>query len=149
MLPTPFEQSLQVIDLYGILSKQKAGMQPAITLSTKAVTYRLTRSRSNVHHGGRSTRMNSQRLAQLRISPLHIQQGLFASLALLITLLAIQQFQHWTSAQEATQIKQQFTYSQSYSTASAPVVRDTALSLMPVDGKTPVSEMPQRQTWVF
>ncbi|HEX8595167.1 MAG TPA: hypothetical protein VF682_18140 [Pseudomonas sp.] len=93
--------------------------------------------------------MNSQRLAQLRISPLHIQQGLFATLALLITLIAIQQFQHWSNAHEATRITQQFTYSQSYTTASAPVVKDTALSFMPVDGKTQSSETPQRQTWVF
>ncbi|OCR26234.1 hypothetical protein AFK24_04650 [Pseudomonas syringae] len=93
--------------------------------------------------------MNSQRLAQLRISPLHIQQGLFATFALLVTLLSIQQYQHWSSAHEATQIKQQFTYSQSYSTVSVPMVKDTALSLMPVDGNVEVSEMPQRQTWVF
>lgn len=93
--------------------------------------------------------MNSQRLAQLRISPLHIQQGLFATLALLVTLLSIQQYQHWSSASEAPRIKQHFTHSQSYSTVSVPMVRDTALSLTPVEGNVEVSEMPQRQTWVF
>ena len=56
--------------------------------------------------------MNRQRLTQLRISPLHIQQALFASLALMVTLIAIQLFQHWENSRESAQIKQQFTYSQ-------------------------------------
>ena len=100
--------------------------------------------------------MNSKRFAQMRISPLHIQQMLFATLAVLVTLIAIQQFQRWdnnrAAMQEATQIKQQFTYSQSYTTASAPLARDTALSFTPVEGTAPVSEMPQQQqqqSWVF
>lgn len=93
--------------------------------------------------------MNRQRLTQLRISPLHIQQGLFASLALMITLIAIQQFQHWENSREAAQIKQPFTYSQTYSNVSASMARDTALSLTPVDRKTPASEVPHQQTWVF
>lgn len=98
--------------------------------------------------------MNRQRLTQLRISPLHIQQGLFASLALMVTLIAIQQFQHWENSREAAQIKQPFTYSQAYgsqtySNASASMARDTALSLTPVDRKAPASDVPHQQTWVF
>lgn len=93
--------------------------------------------------------MNSQRLAKLRISPLHLQQGLFATLALLVTLIAIQQFQHWGDAREAEQVKQPFTYSQSYSRANASMARDTALSLTPVDRKAPASEVQHQQTWVF
>ncbi|PHX52470.1 hypothetical protein AO354_28920, partial [Pseudomonas syringae pv. syringae] len=70
--------------------------------------------------------MNSQRIAQLRISPLHIQQGLFLLLALLVTLIAIQQFQRWNQANEAAQPKQQFiqTSSISYRGVSAPAVND-------------------------
>lgn len=93
--------------------------------------------------------MNRQRLTQLRISPQHIQQGLFASLALMVTLIAVQQFQHWDNSREAAQIKQPFTYSQSYSNANASMARDTSLSLTPVDRKTPVSEVQHQQTWVF
>jgi len=97
--------------------------------------------------------MNSKRLAQMRISPLHIQQMLFATLAVLVTLIAVQQFQRWENARavavEATQIHQQFTHRQSFTTASASVAKDTALSFTPVDGTVPVSEMPQPQTWVF
>jgi len=97
--------------------------------------------------------MNSKRLAQMRISPLHIQQMLFATLAVLVTLIAVQQFQRWENARavavHATQIQQQFTHRQSFTTASASVAKDTALSFTPVDGTVPVSEMPQPQTWVF
>jgi len=97
--------------------------------------------------------MNSKRLAQLRISPLHIQQMLFATLAVLVTLIAVQQFQRWENARavavQATQIQQQFTHRQSFTTASASVAKDTALSFTPVDGTVPVSEMPHPQTWVF
>lgn len=93
--------------------------------------------------------MNRQRLTQLRISPLHIQQGLFASLALMVTLIAIQQFQHWDSSREAAQAKQPFTYSQSFTNVSASMARDTSLSLTPVDRKAPVSEVQHQQTWVF
>lgn len=47
--------------------------------------------------------MNRQRLAQLHISPLHLQQGLVAILALLVTLIVGQQFQRWEqSRQEMT-----------------------------------------------
>lgn len=95
--------------------------------------------------------MNSKRLAQMRISPLHIQQVLFASLAVLVTLIAIQQFQRWENAREASQIKQQFTYSQSYTTASAPMARDTSLKLnmTAVEDTAPKSEVQHQQTWVF
>ena len=44
--------------------------------------------------------MNCQRAAQLRFSPLHLQQGLFAVLALLITLIAGQQFLRWEQNQQ-------------------------------------------------
>jgi hypothetical protein len=38
---------------------------------------------------------DSPSLSQLRLSPLRLQQGLFASLALMVTLIAGQQLQHW------------------------------------------------------
>lgn len=44
--------------------------------------------------------MIRQGAAQLRISPLHIQQGLFALLALLITLIGGQQFLRWEQSQQ-------------------------------------------------
>ncbi|EKG34128.1 hypothetical protein [Pseudomonas avellanae] len=95
--------------------------------------------------------MNSQRIAQLRISPLHIQQGLFLLLALLVTLIAIQQFQRWNQANEATQTRQQFihTSSTSFRGVSAPAVKDLSSSLRPVDGLVSVDEAAPQQKWVF
>ncbi|MDU8498842.1 hypothetical protein RYB01_06545 [Pseudomonas syringae] len=95
--------------------------------------------------------MNSQRIAQLRISPLHIQQGLFLLLALLVTLIAIQQFQRWNQTNEATQTRQQFiqTNSISYRGVSAPAVKDVSSSLRPVDGLVSVDEVAPQQKWVF
>jgi hypothetical protein len=49
---------------------------------------------------GRSLRMNRQRAAQLRLSPLHFQQGLFGVFALLVTLIAGQQFLRWEQSQQ-------------------------------------------------
>ncbi|KPZ14996.1 hypothetical protein ALO40_100551 [Pseudomonas syringae pv. viburni] len=98
-----------------------------------------------------SLQMNSQRIAQLRISPLHIQQGLFLLLALLVTLIAIQQFQRWNQANEATQARQQFihTSSTSFRGVSAPAVKDLSSSLRPVDGLVSVDEAAPQQKWVF
>jgi hypothetical protein len=95
--------------------------------------------------------MNSQRIAQLRISPLHIQQGLFLLLALLVTLFAIQQFQHWTQANDAALVKQQITHSNSlsYRAVSAPMVQSESQSVRPVDGLVTVSEAAPQQKWVF
>ncbi|HEY0288315.1 MAG TPA: hypothetical protein VGC62_15095 [Pseudomonas sp.] len=94
--------------------------------------------------------MNTQRLARLRIAPLHVQQGLFASLALMVTLIAAQQFNRWNQDQEVTQIDP--AYSRSALLAKAPVLqaREVALSFQPVDEKAPaVDQTPRQQSWVF
>jgi hypothetical protein len=93
--------------------------------------------------------MNNSRIAQLRISPLHIQQGLFVSLALLITLIVGQQFERWDSHRNVHQIKQSFMTGSAYTNVSAAAPKDVALSLQPVEGETPVSERPHPQSWVF
>ncbi|WP_397450795.1 hypothetical protein [Pseudomonas sp. NA-150] len=94
--------------------------------------------------------MNSQRLAHMRISPLYIQQGLFASLALLVTLIVGQQFERWDNHQEALEIHHQLiTAGRSYSTVSAPAAKDTALSFQSAQEVAPVAEQPHSQSWVF
>jgi hypothetical protein len=94
--------------------------------------------------------MNSQRVAQLRISPLHIQQGLFASLALFVTLIAGQQFERWSQLpQEALQIHQHVNAVRSYSTVSAPVSTAAALSFQPTQETAPAVEQPHQPSWVF
>ncbi|KTB54516.1 hypothetical protein [Pseudomonas syringae] len=95
--------------------------------------------------------MNIQRVAQLRISPLHIQQGLFLMLALLVTLIAIQQYQRWDQTSQAAQASQQFLHSStvSYRSVSSPVVKEASSSLRPVDGIVSVDEVAPQQKWVF
>ena len=69
--------------------------------------------------------MTRQSLSQLRVSPLRLQQGLFASLALMVTLIAGQQMHHWQqSPQPAPQ-----------------------LSL--VDQGSTLDELPAHDRWVF
>ncbi|MCK1789926.1 hypothetical protein [Pseudomonas violetae] len=96
--------------------------------------------------------MNRQRAAQLRISPLHIQQGLFAVLALLITLIGGQQFQRWeqNQQQEAPQLLS-FKYpTQTHFSAASSQARDsTSLRMMDVDQAQPANEMPRQERWVF
>ncbi len=46
--------------------------------------------------------MTRQILSQLCVSPLRLQQGMFASLAVMVTLMAGQQMQHWQQSQQQT-----------------------------------------------
>ena len=97
--------------------------------------------------------MNTQRLAVLRISPLHLQQGLFASLALMVTLIVVQQFVHWNQNQQPAQIPHsynQFSHIAPFAKASALKATDVGLSLQPVDdAATGVEQAPRPQSWVF
>lgn len=94
--------------------------------------------------------MNTQRLAALRISPLHMQQGLFASLALMVTLIVVQQFVHWNQNHQATQIQHAYSHSAPFAKASALKATDVALSLQPVeDAAAAIDQAPRQQSWVF
>lgn len=94
--------------------------------------------------------MNTQRLAALRISPLHLQQGLFASLALMITLIVVQQFAHWNQNQQITHIQHTYSHSAPFTKASALKATDVGLSLQPVeDAAGAVEQAPRQQSWVF
>jgi len=94
--------------------------------------------------------MNTQSLAKLRISPLHLQQGLFASLALMITLIVVQQFNHWNQTQDTTQFQHAYSHSAPFAKASALIATDVALSLQPVDeAATAIDQAPRQQSWVF
>lgn len=93
--------------------------------------------------------MNIQRLAQMRVSPMHFQQGLFASLALMITLIAFQQFNHWNQTQQS-QIQPMYRHSAPVATATALQAKDVALSFQSVDeAVTATEQAPRQQTWVF
>jgi hypothetical protein len=98
--------------------------------------------------------MNAQRLAQLRISPLHLQQGLFASLALMVTLIIVQQFNHWTQTQDNAQIQSGYSHmaihSAPFAKASALKASDVGLSMQSVeDAAAAIEEAPRQQSWVF
>lgn len=94
--------------------------------------------------------MISQRIAQLRISPLHIQQALFLLLAVLVTLIAIQQFQHWTQASDAALVKHPVSHSTpSIRAFNAAAVTSEAQAVRPVDGLVSVDEVAPQQKWVF
>lgn len=94
--------------------------------------------------------MNTQRLAALRISPLHLQQGLFASLALMITLIVVQQFAHWNQNQQVIQVPHVYSHAAPFAKASALKATDVGLSLQPVDdADAAVEPAPRQQSWVF
>ena len=94
--------------------------------------------------------MNTQRLAALRISPLHLQQGLFASLALMITLIVVQQFVHWNQNQQASHFQYSYSHTTPFAKATALKATDVGLSLQPVeDAATAVEQAPRQQSWVF
>jgi hypothetical protein len=95
--------------------------------------------------------MSRQRAAQLRISPLHLQQGLFAVLALLITLIGGQQFQRWeqNQQQEAPRLSIQHPTQTHFSAASSNQADSPPMRMMDVDQAQPADEMPRQERWVF
>ncbi|MCK9797022.1 hypothetical protein BK634_03525 [Pseudomonas chlororaphis] len=94
--------------------------------------------------------MNRQRLAQLRISPLHVQQGLFASLALLVTLIGGQQFERWQHGQQLVErTPVQHATQTHFSSVSSRLAESQPMHMMAVDQAQPVNEAPRQQRWVF
>ncbi|MCF5050951.1 hypothetical protein GIW50_14790 [Pseudomonas syringae] len=99
--------------------------------------------------------MTRQSLNQLCVSPLRLQQGLFASLALMVTLIAGQQMQHWQQSQQQTahferpamtQTHFSSIESRSVGSASADV---TAPQLRVADQDSTLGELPTQERWVF
>ena len=95
--------------------------------------------------------MNRQRAAQLRVSPLHIQQGLFCVFALLVTLVAGQQFLSWELSQQesAPRVSFQPPTQTHFSAATSGMTDSNAMRMMDVDQAQPVNEMPRQERWVF
>lgn len=93
--------------------------------------------------------MTSQRFAQLRISPLHIQQGLFASLALLVTLVVGQQYQRHEDHKAPVHVSQHVPVAHFYSTVSAMATTSKSHNFQSAESTAPVTEQAHTQTWVF
>lgn len=93
--------------------------------------------------------MNSQHIAQFRISSLHIQQGLFAVLTLLVTLIVVQQFQRWEQSREAPQTQQHLIKSAASYNSLRQTTLDTEDRQLPMGGMVSADEVATPQKWVF
>lgn len=95
--------------------------------------------------------MSRQRAAQLRISPLHIQQGLFAVLALLITLIAGQQYLRWEQARqpEAPRVSFQQPVQTHFSAAGSTSADSAPMRMMDVDQVQTADDVRPQERWVF
>jgi hypothetical protein len=95
--------------------------------------------------------MNRQRATHLHLSPLHIQQGLFAVLALLITLIAGQQFQAWQLSQQpqAPLLSIDHPTQTHFSAVSSRQADSTPMRMMDVDQALPMGETRHQERWVF
>ncbi|MBT9264215.1 hypothetical protein KKQ10_04990 [Pseudomonas sp. MG-9] len=94
--------------------------------------------------------MTRQRAAQVRISPLHIQQGLFGVLALLITLIACQQYLSWENSQKPEPlISIQYSTQTHFSAVSSSQAESASMRMMDVDQAQPLDQLPREERWVF
>ncbi|ROM48092.1 hypothetical protein BK648_15080 [Pseudomonas poae] len=96
--------------------------------------------------------MTRQRLSQLHISPLRLQQGLFASLALMVTLIAGQQMQHWqqSRAQQTPQFERPMMTQTHFSSFESRSLNSmTAPQLRVADQDSTLGELPVQERWVF
>jgi len=95
--------------------------------------------------------MTRQRAAQMRISPLHIQQGLFAVLALLITLIACQQYLRWEHSQqpEAPLVSMQHATQSHFRAVSSSQDERVSMRMVDVDQALPLDQLPRQERWVF
>jgi hypothetical protein len=95
--------------------------------------------------------MNRQRVAHLQLSPVHIQQGLFAVLALLLTLIGGQQFLRWEQSQQpqAPQLSIQHPTQTHFSAVGSLQADSTPMRMMDVDQAGPVGEERHQERWVF
>jgi len=78
-----------------------------------------------------------------------LQQGLFASLALMVTLIGGQQLQHWKqSEQPAPQFERPVT-TQTHFRSVGSAADVTSPQLMTVDHGSALDDLPYQERWVF
>ena len=94
--------------------------------------------------------MTRQSLSQLHVSPLRLQQGLFASLALMVTLIAGQQMQHWQqSQQQIPQFERPVMTQNHFRSVGSAAANATTPQLQMVDQASSLNELPSQERWVF
>ncbi|WP_413793439.1 MULTISPECIES: hypothetical protein [unclassified Pseudomonas] len=89
--------------------------------------------------------------AQFRLSSLHIQQGLWAAVALLVTLVIGQQWLLWHERQqpEAPQVSIQRAPQTHFSAVSSLQEAAASMRMMDVDQAQSVADLPREERWVF
>lgn len=95
--------------------------------------------------------MNRQSAAQFRISSLHVQQVLWAVVALLITLVAGQQWLSWHQSQqpEAPLVSIQRAPQTHFSAVGSLAEVSASMRMVDVDQAQPATDMPPQERWVF
>ncbi|ROM80320.1 hypothetical protein BK654_05360 [Pseudomonas brassicacearum] len=95
--------------------------------------------------------MNRQSAAQFRITSLHLQQVLWAVVALLVTLVAGQQLLLWHQSQqpEAPLVSIQRAPQTHFSAVESLSEVSASMRMMDVDQAQPVTDMPRQERWVF
>jgi len=90
--------------------------------------------------------MNRYPATQMQISPLQLRQGLFFSLALLLTLIAGQLYHNWQSAQNDREVSVRVAHMFKVPAATP----TTLMQLRPAAVNTaPTEDTPVRDRWVF
>lgn len=95
--------------------------------------------------------MIRQRAAQLRFSPLYLQQGLFTVLALVITLIGGQQLMLWQHSQQpdaAIPAAHHFTQTH-FSAVSSRSAEAGAVRMLDVDQAQGAFDAPRQERWIF
>ena len=95
--------------------------------------------------------MNRQSGALFQISSLHIQQGLWAGLALLVTLVIGQQWLLWHARQqpEAPQVSIHRAPQTHFSAVSSLKEASASMRMMDVDQAQPMTDLRREERWVF
>ena len=94
--------------------------------------------------------MTRQSLTQLRVSPLRLQQGLFASLALLVTLIGGQQLAHWQqSQQQVVQFERPMMTQTHFRSVGSTAADVTTPQLAAVEQDSTLGDLPSQERWVF
>ncbi|SDV08246.1 hypothetical protein [Pseudomonas mucidolens] len=93
--------------------------------------------------------MTRQRLNQLRVSPLRLQQGLFASLALMVTLIGGQQLQRWEQSQHIPQVEHPVMTQSHFRPVGSYDADVTPPRMMVVEQDIALHDQPYQERWVF
>lgn len=95
--------------------------------------------------------MNRQRAARFPITSLHLQQGLWTVVALLVTLAVGQQLLLWHYSQqpEAPLVSIHRTPQTHFSPMGSVAQASASMRMMDVDQAQPIADMSHQERWVF